>query len=405
GQFELARTLLVRMLQKFVTQDGDTVDSGKVRPPEETELDQNGVLLLALKTFVDWTGDVDLVKQHWGKIHAVTEFSLKPVFVHSLSGLLHNRREYWERHDAHGVVDGFELAYQMYVSVGLNCAAYLARLIGKDDQAREWEMNAKHIKKAMLTDSRFSLVKDEHFIKRRKVNGEEQEELFPSPGSILPPGVPLTNDIKHFLNPDSSTALPIVLDFVDPKSKLAKNTLAELEKLWNMNWSFGGYSRYNISSEPDSPGPWPLASLLISQAYFEAGDDEKVWRVLDWLNSIPGSNSGAWFEFYGSRPIPPCPQTGVIPWVWAEVIKFFIHHLLGIRPQWETINIRPRLLMGMEKMEAVVRIRSIKLHLCIQKAAKGAQKGYSINNQFTALDGDEIQIKHPIDDVHLQIYV
>ncbi|NIA29109.1 MAG: hypothetical protein GWP06_04245 [Actinobacteria bacterium] len=405
GQFELAGTLLDRMLRKFVTKDGDTVDSGKVRPPEETELDQNGVLLLALKTFVDWTGDIDLVKQHWDKIYAVAKFPLTPIFAHSRSGLLHNSREYWERHNAYGIVDGFEMAYQVYVSVGLDCAACLARLIGKEDQAREWGRNAKRIKKAMLTDSRFSLVRDDHLIKRRKVNGEEQEELFPPAGSNLPSGVPLADDIKHLLNPDSSTALPIVLDFIDPKSELAVNTLVELEKLWNMNWSFGGYSRYNISSEPDSPGPWPLASLLIAQAYFEAGDDEKVWRVINWLNSIPGSNSGAWFEFYGPRPIPPCPQTGIIPWVWAEVQKLFIHHILGIRLQWETINIRPRLLKGIEKMEAVVRIRSIKLYLCIQKAAKGTQKSYSINNQLTAFGGDEIQIKHPIDDVHLQIYV
>jgi len=405
GQFELARTLLDRMLRKFVTKDGDTVDSGKVRPPEETELDQNGVLLLALKTFVDWTGDIDLVKQHWDKIYAVAEFPLKPIFVHSPSGLLHNSREFWERHDAYGVVDGIELAYQMYVSVGLDCAAYLARIIGKEDQAREWERNARRIKKATLTDSRFSLVTDGHFIKRRKVNGEEQEELYPPAGSNLPSGVPLTDNIKHFLNPDSCTALPIVLDFIDARGELAANTLVELEKLWNMNWNFGGYSRYNVTSEADSPGPWPLASLFIAQAYFESGDDGKVWRVLDWLNSIPGSKSGSWFEFYGPRPIPPCPQTGIIPWVWAEVQKLFIHHIFGIRPQWETITIRPRLLKGMDKMQAVVRIRNIKLHLYVQKTGKGAQKGYSINNQFTAFEGDAIQIEHPIDDVRLQVYI
>ncbi len=405
GQFELARTLLDRMLRKFVTKDGDTVDSGKVRPPQETELDQNGVLLLALRTFVDWTGDIDFVKQHWDKIYAVAEFSLKPIFMHSPSGLLHNSREYWERHNGYGVVDGIELAYQVYVSVGLYCAADLARLIGKEDLASKWKKDANRIKKAMLTDSRFSLVSNGHFIKRRKVNGEEQKELFPPAKSNLPPGVPLADDIEHLLNPDSSATLPIILDFIDPQSKLAVNTLVELKKLWNMNWNFGGYSRYNISSEPDSPGPWPLASLLIAQAYFETGDDEKVWRVLNWLNSIPGAKSGSWFEFYGPRPIPPCPQTGIIPWVWAEVLKFFIHHLLGIRPHWETVTIRPRLLKGMEKMQAVVRIRNIKLHLDVQKVAKGTQKGYSINNQFTALEGEAIQIRHPMDDVRLQVFI
>ena len=405
GQFELAGTMLDRMLRKFVTDDGDTVDSGKTRPPEETELDQNGVLLLALRTYVDWTGDIELVKQYWQKICSVAEFPLKDVFVHAPSGLLHNVREYWERHAAYGVVDGVELAYQMYVSIGLDCAACLARIIDKEETALKWEKAAGRLKQAMLSDERFSLVKEGHFIKRRKVDGDVQSQLVLPPVINFPATGPLAEDITHLLDPDASVALPIALGFIDPKSGLAKNTLLELEKLWNMNWDFGGYSRYHISSEPDSPGPWPFASLFIAQAYFEAGDDQKVWRVLNWLNSLPGSQAGAWFEFYGRRQTPPCPPIGIIPWTWAEVLKFFIHHLLGIRPQWDTLSIRPRLLAEIEKIETIVRIRNIKLYLTIQKTAKTGRKGYSINNQFTARDGEEIRIKYPKDDVHIEVFI
>ena len=33
----------------------------------EVELDQNGVLLHALRTYADWTGDLSIVELHWEK--------------------------------------------------------------------------------------------------------------------------------------------------------------------------------------------------------------------------------------------------------------------------------------------------------------------------------------------------
>jgi hypothetical protein len=46
--------------------------------------------------------------------------------------------------------------------------------------------------------------------------------------------------------------LPIAFEFIDPKSALAQKRW-HLEALWNQRWNLGGYGRYHVTSEPDSP--------------------------------------------------------------------------------------------------------------------------------------------------------
>ena len=402
GQFDPAKTILTRMLKQFVTDEGDTVDSGRVRSHNETELDQNGELLLALKTYVDWTGDFGIIKRNWNKVKAVADFPLKKVFEHS-SGLLHNQRDLWERHSEFGIEDGMEMAYQMYVSIGLKCAAEFAGQMNENKLAEKWETASVRIKDVMITDPIFSLVHNGHFIKRRKIDGTVQWETNPKPGLQLSKETPLGSPGPHYLNPDCSYSFPVSLEFIDPKSDLAVNTMNETEKLWNMNWNGGGHSRYNISSEPDSPGPWPLASILIAQGWFQTGNDKKVWQALNWLYSVPGKISGGWFEFYGSRPIPPCPQIGIIPWTWGEVMKLFIHHFMGIRPTGNKLILKPRLLNGINKMTISVRIRNFILDLSIQKSNAG-NKYYILNDKKINYNEKFLQIPMPEQNTKIQIY-
>jgi GH15 family glucan-1,4-alpha-glucosidase len=384
GDFETSRTMLTRLFTEFVTDDGDTIDSGKTRPVEEIELDQNGALLHALKTYVDWSGDRSIVKELWSKIRATAEFPLKQVFRHEPSGLMHNRREYWERHALHGIEDGMELTYQFFVSLGLKDTACLARLIGREEEAARWESEAKRIEQAMLHDEQYSMVENGAFIKRRGIGGEVQEEIRATPEAGLPDGIPLLGAGRHLLDPDTSSALPIAHEFIDPGSDLAAATLKGMEAL-RME---GGYSRYNVTSEPDSPGPWPFASLFIARACLEAGDHERAWQILNWLGRAPGANAGTWFEFYGPRPVPPYPQVGIAPWTWAEILCFFIHHLLGVRPSHDGLLIRPRLLTGMEKSEALLRIGEHKLHLLIRRMKEGEEPGFHAEGHHHPYNGN-----------------
>ena len=352
GEQARARTILARLLADFVTPEGDTVDSSERRDPDEIELDQNGFLLTALREYTLWTGDAELARSSWKRIVALAEFPLGKAFRRAKSGLLANRREFWERHRAHGIQPGFELVHQLYASTGLAAASRMAGLIGEKAAAERWEKEARRLRKAMLEDPVFRLVDHRGFIKRRGLDGAVQETIDPEPGSGLPDASPLAGPGPHFLNPDTSAALPIALGIVPPDSPLCRPTLRSLEGLWNQTWSGGGYGRYNATSEPDSPGGWPFASLFVARAATEMGRPAVVRRVLDWLASVPGAGAGSWFEFYGKRQSPPFPQVGIIPWTWAEMIVLVVHHILGVRPDESGLLIRPRLLPGFRRVRA-----------------------------------------------------
>jgi hypothetical protein len=370
GEFETARLMLDRLLIEFVTQEGDTVDSSRLRDPDEVELDQNGFLLTALEDYVRWTGDRDLVKKHWSKVIALAEFPLKGAFRHAASGLLANGREFWERHRVHGIAWGMEMAHQMYASLGLTAAAALAGLIGRDEKSASWKVEAARLKIGMLQNEKYGLVDKGRLIKRRGIDGSVQETIEALPEALLPPTVPLTAKGNHYLNPDTSVALPIALGFVAGDSPLAARTMGSLEPLWNQAWTGGGYGRYHVSSEPDSPGAWPFASLFVARACVEAGDVVRAARILRWLGTLPGAAAGSWFEFYGERLAPPFPQVGLTPWTWAEMTFLLVHHILGLRPGHDHIRVRPRFLPDMGPVQASFPFRRGRLSLEVTRDRK-----------------------------------
>jgi hypothetical protein len=357
GAKTVAATMLRRLATDFVTAEGATLDSSEVRGRDDVELDQNGVLLHVLAEYVDWTADSRLAADLWDRIVAIAEYPLRPEFRHEPSGMLSGTREYWERHAAHGIEPGLEMAYQMFVSLGLASAARLARRLGHDREAGRWEEEARDLRDAMFAHPAYALCDTRGILKRRTLDGAVQETITARPGSGLPAGVPLAFDRPHFLNPDTCCVLPIAFGMVDPAAPVSHATLANIESLWNQEWDGGGYGRYHVSSEPDSPGAWPFASVFVARACVEAGESARAWRVLRWLAATDGAASGAWFEFNGPRIAPPFPQVGIIPWTWAELVLFFIHHVLGIRPEAGGVRVKPRLLAGMTAVDARVPIR------------------------------------------------
>ena len=371
GHRGLAATMLRRLATEFVTAEGATLDSSEVRSRSDVELDQNGVLLHVLHEYTAWTGDVALVTDLWDRLVAIAEYPLRPEFRHGPSGMLSGSREFWERHAAHGIEPGLELAYQMFVSLGLASAAGLARRVGRTAEAARWEQAAGELRDAMLAHPLYALCDTRGFVKRRTLDGPVQETISALPGAGLPPGVPLASDGPHLLNPDTCCVLPIAFGMVDPTSPVSRATLANIESLWNQDWDGGGYGRYHVSSEPDSPGAWPFASVFVARALVEAGESTRAWRILRWLSTTAGSVSGAWFEFNGPRIAPPFPQVGIIPWTWAELVVLIVHHILGVRPEAAGIRVRPRLLAGTRGVDANIPVRDgwLRLELRADPAA------------------------------------
>ncbi|MDW8130587.1 MAG: hypothetical protein RMI94_08560 [Bryobacterales bacterium] len=367
GHVEVARAILERILTRSVTAEGSTVEASRFRPPDDAELDQNGELLYTVWFLWAWTGEDELLRRHWSRLRAAADYLLAPQFRFHETGLLGNVREYWERDARYGVLPGYELSYQVWAVLGLTKAAEMARHVGDEGAAARWLSASARIRETMLAHPRLGFIVDGRLIKRRLVTGAPQRVLEPPDRTAMPPGMPLRVEPAPYCDPDSTLALPVAFELVDPGSALAANTLEALETLWNQRWDFGGYGRYHVASEPDSPGPWPFASLFIARANLEAGRDDRVWRVLEWLLSIPGGRAGAWFEHYGDRPVPPLPPVGITPWTWGELGMLLVHHMLGVRPDPSGLIIRPRLLDGVNQAEATLCVHGRRVHLRMQR--------------------------------------
>ncbi len=403
GHSDVAAVSLRRILDRSIDDEGRARDASRQRPPETAELDQNGELLYALWTHWMWTGDESIIRQYWPKIRKVANYILQPLFLDPETGLLKNSREFWERDPGFGVKEGYENTYQLWNIVGLNAGADIARLMKDRASARKWTDASDKMKRSFLNHPKFSFIDNGVFIKRRLLDGEVQRTFEPPNRKSMPPGVPLSVEKVSYCDPDSGNVYPIALGVIDAKESVSLKTLQSMELLWNQRWTTGGYARYNVTSEPDSPGAWPFPTMLIARAYFEASNDEKVWRAIDWLLKAPGGKSGAWFECYADRPVPPLPPLGIVPWTWAEMTMFFVHHLLGVRPSRNELVIRPRLLSGMEKVDTTLRLRGKSLHLSLGKSEKEASA--VVNGKKIPMVNSELRLPLPKGDLRIEMKV
>lgn len=349
GEFEAARAMLSHMLRHMIDDRGTTMIYGSFQHPDLEQLDQMGEFMHTLKSYYEWTGDASLLTENRAKLVAMVNRPLSPAFRDS-TGMVHNRRELWERVFS----DAYELVYQHWVITGLRDAASVAALLGAEDQVPAWLEAADKMERSMLHHPALSLVDDGKLVKRRNRTGEVVRVV---PFSCrTAPGAPVAVESIHNITPDSGVAVPIAMGTVDPRSALARNTLDELETLWNRRWSFGGYERYNSSAQIDQPGPWTFATCFIMRAQHEAGLLDRSRRSLEWLYDH-GGHSGAWYE---QIPILKYQEnvTGILPWTSAEVAYFLVHHMLGVKFDRGRLSIAPQLYPGSGPVTAGLRYKT-----------------------------------------------
>jgi len=403
GHHDVAEISLRRILDRSIDEEGRARDASRQRPAETAELDQNGELLYALWTYWIWTGDDTIIKKYWKKIKAVAEYVLKPEFLDPATGLVKNSREFWERDPGFGVKQGYEHTYQVWNIVGLEAAVDIAHSMKDASAARRWLAASSKMKNSFFHHPTFSFVDDGVFIKRRLMNGDVQKTFEPPNRKSMPPGVPLNVEKVSYCDPDSASVYPIVLGLIDPKSSISTKTLESMEQLWNQRWTTGGYARYNVTSEPDSPGSWPFPTMLVLRAYFESGNDEKVWRGLEWLLNAPGGKAGSWFECYADRPVPPLPPLGIVPWTWAEIVMFFIHHLVGVRPSKHELVLRPRLLSSLNSVRTSVTLRGQTIDVTLMRTGK--EPGAKVDGKRIPLVNGELRLPLPRKPLKIEISV
>ncbi len=395
GFVDEARVMIERNLRDNIGPDGRTIESSRWFGYDYTEINQNGIMLYGVWSYLAWTGDLDLVRKYWDRIKLCGDFPLSGHFLDPQTHMVRNKREFWERNDSQGVKPGYELAYQAQVANGLMKGAAIARLLGDRETAGRWSGAAEQMKNAILHDPKFRLIEDGHFIKRRTVAGEWQRSFIPPDRSRMPRGSPLAVEPDPSPEPDTTEVYPALYGLVDPAGDIARNTLRWVEQLWNQRWDIGGYSRYNATSEDNPPAPWPIASLLVARAYAAAGDDEKTWRVLRWLHDIHGGKSGSWFERYGQSITPPMPPVCVVGWVWYEVIALLTEQVMGFRPGLEALTIAPRLLSGLDEIKARETVRGSSVSLTLRRSGEASRA--SVNGRPVTLSDGTLTLKYPLE--------
>ena len=377
GQFELARRGFAHVLEHMVNAEGNTMIAGVFDQPDREQFDQMGELLHALKAYRDWTGDDSLIREHRATLLAMVERPLRPEF-RDQTGMVHNRREFWER----TLDDAYELAYQNYVILGLRDAAALAEPLGAADRSARWLGEAERIQKAAFGLPGGAFVENGRLIKRRSVTGQPVWTIH---FGAAAPDVPLKTERVNLANPDATLALPIAYGLVPARSALARNTLDDLEQLRDARWFGGGYERYHSSGQCDQPGPWSFATCFLLRAQHEAGDFERSRRTLEWLNTVQGGRTGAWFE---AIPLlrSQAPSAGILPWTSGEVSLFVVRHLLGVRFEGNQLILKPALYPGSPPLAADLRFRQGRLHLEIPGA--GAIRSAAVNGRRVSVRDD-----------------
>lgn len=348
GQFEVARSVLENILTRMTIPEGMAMESSRFRGGQDAELNNNGEILKACRTYLDWTGDRDFIEVYYERIAAIANYLLRAEFLHEETGMLMASRDIWERNAEVGILPGFDIAHQTFGILGLRDAAHIANLFSRFDDVERWTAAGKKMRQSFLQHPSLSMIENNRIIKRRLFDGSIQTELAIAQfGSefqkqFVPDGMPLASGVPKSWEPDISECFPIALGVIDPRSGIARNTIEAMDLLWSQAWDDGGYGRYNIQSEPDSPGPWPLATMYVAAACLEAGDVERAQRAIGWLIDRAGAG-GCWLEFYGNRPTPPLPPTGTLVWAWAQWITLVVKHLLGAQVKDDQLTIRPRL--------------------------------------------------------------
>ena len=216
----------------------------------------------------------------------------------------------------------------------------------------------------MLSHPSRALVEDGRLIKRRSTNGQWVKKR------------PRLGQARH-AGPDRSESIwpsrtrrwpcPSRWGWWTPESRWPAKRSTSWSRYGMRRWFGGGYERYHPSAQGDQPGPWPFASCFILRAQHEAGLFDRSRRTLEWLNSVQGGRTGAWFE---EIPLTRswAPKSGILPWTSGEISLFVVRHLLGVRFEGGTLVIQPALYPHSPPVSADLRFRQGRLKLRITGA-------------------------------------
>lgn len=405
-----ARQIYERILSSLISPDGitcvmgrfDDVDfdkhqvvfTGGFPQTEHEQLDQTGMFLYALNQYRLWTGDTELIVKYWDKVEALAKRLINAPSRNGESGLYHNEREYWERNAfEHGIKEGYELAYQIWPILGLRAMQKLAPLApdGCSPQFIQQCLDAAQQTHDSLLSGKMNMVHEGILVKRRLLDGTIQETTEHTADKPNPLDIPLGSEKISLLQPCSSMALPIAYGLIAPDDPIAAKTLDAVETLWNLRWDMGGYDRYHTSSECDTPGPWPFASLFIARANHIAGKLDRSEKLVHWLNTTQGGRAGAWHEHVPLTKTQ-ADGSGIVPWIWGEIAILVTQQILGVKPQEKSVRIQPRLFPSMGPVKATITVRGKQLELELDANATQNNRCRFKGDNWTTIGSEGVEL-------------
>ncbi len=411
GQHEIARSMLRRLLEDLVDDDGMTFGEARFYSRDEAELDQNGELLYAVWQYWVHSRDDAFIRDHWDRIKAVAELPIQPDFWVEEAQMVQSTRDIRERDlSRHGLEPGFDLGHQMWVTVGLAKAADIAEALEESDASTRWRSKSNAIWDAVLSHPKFALIEDDYFMFRRTLDGAFQRHAKASVYIHRPSAEPMTQMYprnlyrESELEPSAFEAWPIALGLVDPQSTLAHRTLTRMEALWNDEWDFGGYGLQNANSEISKAGAWFMSFYMITQAAVEAEHWDTVKRNLEWVMNTQDGRGYMWWEYRDADPDRQIDH-GVIPWLsFGEAATLLVRNILGFQPLPDGILIRPRLVPGTGTVSASLRIGGHTLNVTINNGGRDVVRATIDGEPHPIGSSDGLLLSVPEADARVEIW-
>jgi GH15 family glucan-1,4-alpha-glucosidase len=232
--------------------------------------DETASVLFMLWRHYEVTKDLEFIESHYNSfIEPAAKFLCD--YIEPLTGLPQASFDLWEEKY------GTSTYTAASVYGGLMAAMRFANLLGKENDARTYEVIADRMQKAITTvlyDSELKM-----FVKQ--VRHTEDGELH----------YDRTIDTSSFHG-------VVFFEVLEPDHALVKESLKTIEKVLQVEGSSKGYIRYQndryyTMQEAGSPNPWVICTLWVAQYYIKVAkkpaDLKKAFELLEWTASHASS--------------------------------------------------------------------------------------------------------------------
>ncbi|KHD37119.1 glucoamylase [Clostridium acetobutylicum] len=247
------------------TEESDKNDNGY-----NVETDGWGLVLWAVDSYINKTGDKSFLNKYWNTL-SKHDADLLVKLVDSKDGLMQPDSSIWEEHwTPYKVGNGIRQRFA-YTNIttynGLKAAAHLATL-NKDKQKKElYNEKADSIKDALLNKM---VVKSN--VTGKNTLGSSLEKISEGTG-------------YH----DAAVVEAINFGLVNPKDPLASGIIDSFNSTLRMKSGSPGYMRNQDGGDYDS-NEWAFVDLRVATALKNMGKDKESKVLIDWLTDQAHAN-------------------------------------------------------------------------------------------------------------------